>query len=103
VKTFNVAPTHPYQSRHYICREWVQKIMSNEIGLQKKPINNSEGQHDGNLYTSFSKQENGDFFITTMKNYFTYDKSHEEQWFLKREWIEPIYEIISEELNQSFQ
>jgi len=93
-KTFDLLPTQRIQSRHFVLSEWIEKIISNETNMYTTKILGSEGEHNGNLYTSFSKLETGDYYVNTMENYFSYDKPYENKWFIKSEWINEIYELI---------
>lgn len=92
-KYFDAAPETHYQSRHFVLTEWIKKIYSGDLSMHARAIMSGDEQ-EGNIYTSYSINESGDYSITTMEIHFTYDKPYENRWFVKREWVDELYKLI---------
>jgi hypothetical protein len=86
-KIFKDAPNNPISSRHFVLREWLKKITSEDFTAYKTHIMNGDEQ-EGNKYISISKTEIGDYFVNIMEVHFGYDNPHESRWYIKKDWIE---------------
>jgi|LakMenE01Jun11ns_1017448.scaffolds.fasta_scaffold9859178_1 hypothetical protein len=86
-KIFKDAPNNPISSRHFVLRDWLKKINSEDFTTYKTPITHGDEQ-EGNKYVNISKTEIGDYFVNVMEVHFGYDNPHESKWYIKKDWIE---------------
>lgn len=86
-KIFKDSPNNPISSRHFVLREWLKKITSEDFTAYKTPIMHGDEQ-EGNKYVTISKTEIGDYFVNVMEMHSGYDKPYESRWYIKKDWIE---------------
>jgi|GEM_PF-4663258 len=86
-KIFKDAQNNPISSRHFVLRDWLKKINSEDFTTYKTPITHGDEQ-EGNKYVNISKTEIGDYFVNVMEVHFGYDNPHESKWYIKKDWIE---------------